>query len=414
MENDVRRLIQLCEQELSDREYGYYRRKRISEAWNEILQWAAKRNCWAFNQDIGYQYCNETFGSTVLSGVSKKDRIRLRAIRMLISYQKDGDFEYRTPTISRSFVGQSGEHMEEYLNYLRTVKCLCEDTLSNKRLYLLSLNAYMEERRLDLGDATIDMFADFYSCQNYSLASKHNCNSTLRQFLRYAYDKGITSEDCSIYILPDNYKKQAKLPTTYTENEIKNMLESVERASYIGKRDYLVLLLASEYGLRSSDIVNFSFDQIDWDKNTISLNQQKTGVPVVLPLLSSIGNAIIDYLKHGRPNTDAHQIIVAHESSKRGKKLSEETIHSIVTKHMRKANIRNWEQKKHGPHSLRHSLAANLLKKNVSIPIISTVLGHQNTESTKVYLSVDNTRLKLCALPIPALNTTIYEGVQHG
>jgi site-specific recombinase XerD len=102
---------------------------------------------------------------------------------------------------------------------------------------------------------------------------------------------------------------------------------------------------------------------------------------------------------------------VAHETSRKGKKLSAETIHSIVTKHMRKANINNWQQKKHGPHSLRHSLAANLLKKNIAIPVIGTVLGHQTTESTKVYLSVDNTRLKLCALPIPTLKAVIYEGV---
>jgi integrase len=201
------------------------------------------------------------------------------------------------------------------------------------------------------------------------------------------------------------------LPTTYTEEEIRILLESVERASCIGKRDYLILLLASEYGWRSSDIVNFCFNQIDWDKNAITFNQQKTGVPVTYPLLSSTGNAIIDYLKHGRPNTNAPQIIVAHESSRKGKKLSEETIHSIVTKYMKKANISNWRHKRHGPHSLRHSLAANLLKKNISIPVISTVLGHQTIESTKVYISVDNTRLKLCALPIPALKAVVYEGV---
>ena len=129
------------------------------------------------------------------------------------------------------------------------------------------------------------------------------------------------------------------------------------------------------------------------------------------PLLSSVGNAVISYLKHGRPETGASEIIVSHESSKKGKKLSTATIHSIVKKHMKKAGIKNWEQKKHGPHSLRHSLAANLLRKNISIPVISTVLGHQSTESTKVYISVDNARLKQCALPIPALKTSAYEGV---
>jgi len=411
MAKELEHLIQLCEQELSNRGYGFTRHRRISESWGELLQWVREKGYNSFNADIGYQYCDEVFGASIISSISKDDQVRLRAIRMLISYQKDGDFEFRTPSVSRTFNGQTGKTMEDYLHYLRTIVSLDENTISNKRYYLLSLNAYLENRRIALEDVDVDTFINFYAYQNYSLASKHNSNGTLRLFLRYTYDTGITSRDYSTYILSDNYKKHCKLPTTYTEEEIKGLLEAVDRASYIGKRDYLILLLASEYGWRSSDIVNFSFSQIDWDKNTITFSQQKTGVPVAYPLLSSIGNAIIDYLKHGRPNTDASQIIVAHESSKKGKKLSEETIHSIVTKHMRKANISNWTQKKHGPHSLRHSLAANLLKKNISIPVISTVLGHQNTESTKVYISVDNTRLKLCALPIPVLKATVYEGV---
>jgi len=409
MELDVKKLIELCDQELSSREYCFTHHKRIVKSWEKLIKWMDTNKYQRFDADIGYQYCNEVFGSTIISGIRKADHIRLRAIRMLISYQKDGDFEFRTPTISRALTGQTGQHMEKYLQYLRDTVQLCENTLSSKRRYLLALNTYLEERQILLGALGVEIFTDFYTYQDYPLASKHNCNSALRLFLRYAYDNGITPNDCSIYILPDNYKKHCKLPTTYEEEEIRSMIEAVDRASSIGKRDYLILLLASEFGWRSSDIVNFSFDQIDWDTNTITFNQHKTGIPVVYPLLSSVGNAIIDYLKIGRPVTDAKQIIVAGESSKKGKKLTSSTIHSIVTKYMRAANISNWNQKRHGAHSLRHSLATNLLKKNISIPIISTVLGHQNTESTKIYISVDNNRLKQCALPIPCLKTGFYE-----
>jgi site-specific recombinase XerD len=409
METNLKKLIHLCDQELSDREYNFNLHRRLCESWDELKQWMIERGWTDFTEDIGYHYCNEFFGSTVLSGISKQDQQRLRAVRMLISYQKDGDFEFRTPTVLREFKGSSGKLMGEYLQYLRDEVCLSESTISNKRLYLLCFNVYVEERRVILDDLDIDTVADFYSQQNYSLASKHNSNSTLRLFLRHVCDNGDTTRDCSFCILPDNYNKQRKLPTTYSEEEIRRIIGAVERASSIGKRDYLILLLASEYGWRSSDIVNFRFDQIDWDKNTISVDQHKTGVHEVYPLLSSIGNAIIDYLKNGRPNTNANEIIVAGESGKKGKKLSSPTIHSIVSKYMAAANISNWKEKKHGPHSLRHSLASNLLKKNVSIPIISTVLGHQSTESTRTYLSIDNFHLKQCAIPVPTLKTGHYE-----
>lgn len=409
MVTDVKELIGQCEQELTSREYAQGRLKIITGTWRDLMEWMVLHACGSFNEDIGFQYCNETFGSCVLSGIEKKDQLRLRAVRMLISYQKDGDFEFRTPTMLYRFSGKSGNIIEKYLEHLKNTVCLSENTLSNKRQYLLAFNAFLESHFIELNEIKLDTVADFYSKQSYTLASKHNCNSTLRLFLRHTYDNGMTELDCSIYILPDNYNKRSRIPTTYEEQEIRNILAAVERTSVSGKRDYLILLLACEYGFRSSDIVNLRFDQIDWDKNIISFNQHKTSIPVEYPLLASVGNAIIDYLKNGRPDTDTPEIIVSNESAKRGKKLCKTTIHSIVAKYMRLANISHWKEKKHGAHSLRHSLATNLLKKNIPISIISTILGHQNTESTKGYLAIDINRLRECPLPIPALATAFYE-----
>ena len=214
--------------------------------------------------------------------------------------------------------------------------------------------------------------------------------------------------------MKDQYRDQCKIPTTYTEDEISRVLSAVERSSAIGKRDYLILLLAAEYGWRSGDIVSFRFSQIDWDSNRISFRQDKTDVPVEYPLLSSVGNAIIDYLKHGRPKSDAPEVIVSAGVGKHGTPLKPPTIHSIVCRYMREAGISHWKEKKHGPHSLRHSLASNMLKNNVSMPVIGTVLGHQRTETTKIYLKVDIGKLALCPLPMPALATSHYKEVTLG
>ena len=237
------------------------------------------------------------------------------------------------------------------------------------------------------------------------------CTDHLRQLFHYLYDNGYTATDNALYVLKDQYRKQCKLPTTYTEEEISRVLSAVDRSSAIGKRDYLILLLAAQYGWRTGDIVSFKFSQINWDKNIISFDQGKTDIPVEYPLLSSVGNAVIDYLKHGRPQTDAPEIIVSAETSKHGTPLKPPTVHSIVSKYMRKANINHWKEKRHGAHSLRHSLASNLLKNNVSMPVISTVLGHQKTETTKIYLKVDMEKLSLCPLPLPKVNSPFYKEV---
>ena len=171
---------------------------------------------------------------------------------------------------------------------------------------------------------------------------------------------------------------------------------------------YDFLLLAAEYGLRASDITSLRLENIDWDKNTITLNQNKTGEPLFLPLLSSVGNAIIDYLQNGRPPGGEDTIIVQHENARKGQCLTSPTIHSIVSDALKNANIPNWKEKKHGPHALRHSLASNMLRRGVSFPVISTVLGHRSTETTKHYISIDIEKLRECSLQIPRMSSIYF------
>lgn len=241
-----------------------------------------------------------------------------------------------------------------------------------------------------------------------SLSLRHNNANHLRQLFHYLYEFGITEKNHALFVLKDQYRNQCKVPTTYSEEEISRIIAAIDRSSSVGKRDYLVLLLAEEYGWRAGDIISFKFNLIDWKKNTISFEQSKTDVPVEFPLLASVGNAIIDYLKYGRPDSEAPEIIVAAKGCTKGLPHTSSTIHSIVSKYMRAAHIAHWQEKKHGPHSLRHSLATNLLKKNISMPVISTVLDHQRTETTKIYLKVDIDSLSKCALPIPALSSPLY------
>jgi len=402
-------LLKKCEQELCEREYTFNHQRLIRQYWNEFTQWMQAKGYVYLTLEIGHQYCIEKFGSDILTGIKKADQLKLRSTRMLISYLRDGEFEFRTPSISREFIGETGILMKKYLDYLTLVRKMSNATINNKRYYLLTINNYLNGIGVSIDSIDMETLINFYKINWFSSAKIHNCNSTFRLFLRYVYDTGLTKNDMSYVVMPDNYNRHKKIPTTYEESEIRRILAAVERSSAIGKRDYLILLLAAEYGWRSSDITNFKFCHIDWDKNTIAFNQIKTDAPVIYPLLSSVGNAIIDYIKNGRPNTDSQEIIVSGESSRRGKRLAPPTIHSIVARYIRTAGIDNWKIKKHGPHSLRHSLASNLLKKNVSIPVIATVLGHQNTASTKTYISLDIGQLKKCALPVPKLNTIIFE-----
>ena len=405
----VSSLIEVCEHELEDRGYGIYRHRKISSYWQEFSCWMEEKGLPLFTGEIGCRYCREELGSDLLPGVAKENRLKLRAIRMLISYHRDGRFEFRTPSVARrEFHGEIGGLIESYLERAQSGQGYRESTLCEKRILLHEFCSYLESLSVTLDDINTQTLADFIGAQNYSLNRKRYFSATVKQFFRYAHDVGATSGDLSFMVMPVS-KGPQKLPDTYSEDEIRRMIASVERGAAIGKRDYLVLLLAAEYGWRASDITGFQFGWVDWDKNTISFDQHKTGASVQYPLLASVGNAIVDYLKNGRPASDAKEVIVGHDTAGRGKKLSSSTIHSIVTRYFKAAKIENWKQKKHGPHALRFSLATNLLKKNASLPVIATILGHQSTESTKRYISLDIDQLRACALPIPALSTDIFE-----
>ena len=410
MITDFEELIVLCDEELRSREYrsSYY--EQIIVTWEHLRSWMKNQKLTSFSEEVGTRYCDEIFGTHLMpKGASASFRVKLRAVRMLISYQKNGDFEFRCPSVEYKFENVIGLVALKYLEYCRNELLLAEKTIENKRLYLHDFTSHLNQSGITFDELSIETIESFFEYKNYSLSSRHNAARNIKLFLRYAYDNGFSTKDGSVYILSDNYRKDCKLPTTYEEDEIREVINSVERASAIGKRDYLILLLVTEYGWRAKDVTRFSFDDIDWDNNLIRFNQHKTSYPVEFPLLASVGNAIIDYLKYARPDTSAQEIIVSMENVNKGKPLSSPSIHSIVSKYLKRAGIKNWKSKKHGPHAMRHSLATNLLKKNVAMPIISTVMGHQRTETTSVYLSVDYDKLKLCSLPMPAINSPFYK-----
>ena len=414
MITDVPTLIELCSNELSYRGYTKQITNCYKNHWNQLAEWMKSRQISEFSHDIADRYLDDKIGTHLFSrGMAERDRLHLRAIRMLISYQKDGDFEFRSPMAEYTFKSDYKKQMLDFLDNAGVMLHRADNTVLRYKITLRKFDRFLTAKKLNLLDIGIDDLEAYFKQNSETLNIRHSDANCLRQFFRYLYKISFTEKDLSVFILKDNLNRHSDIPTTYTEDEIRKIIDAPDRSSAIGKRDYLVLLLAAQYGWRSADITGFRLDQIDWEKNVIRFSQQKTGFPVEYPLLASVGNAVIDYLRHGRPKSERKEIILSAQQSKYGRPLTSPAIHAIVRKYMEKANITGWKEKKHGAHSLRHSLASNLLKKNVSLPVISTVLGHQQTETTKIYLKVDTENLKACPLKMPELKSPYYTDGGH-
>jgi len=397
--------------ELDQRGYGQNTKWCYKKICRSILAWCCKNEIAEFNESVANRYCDENINGHICnSSESLHYKKTLRVARMLMCLNKGEDFEFRAPRIEYEFKTSIKDHIAGYLSYCTNIKGLSKTTVEGRRLATFRLDKYLSEQLMELGDVDVEALEAFFSSAYCTKASRHSYKTIIKELYRYLYDNGVLDKDYSTLVLKEpKIHLVTKVTSTYTEDEIKRMINAVGRSSAKGKRDYLVMLLAAEYGWRASDITSFRLDQIDWERNRISMVQYKTGVPVEFPLLASVGNAIIDYLKHGRPAGGCDVLIVNHENTHKGKKLKSPTIHSIVSKAMSTANIANWKDKKHGPHSLRHSLATNMLKQNVAIPIISTILGHQSTETTKTYIGVDIPKLRLCSLPVPELKSSYFQ-----
>jgi len=401
--------------ELDQRGYGQNTKWCYKKICKSILAWSCKNEIAEFNESASNRYCDENINGHICNpSESLHYKKTLRVARMLVCLNKGEDFEFRAPRTEYEYKTSLKDHIAGYLSYCTYIKRLFKTTIEGRRLVTFRFDKYLSEQAMELGDVTVEALEAFFSSAYCTKASRHRYKPIIKELYRYLYDNRVLDKDYSTLVLKEpKVHLGTKVPSTYTENEIKRMIKAINRSSAKGKRDYLVMLLAAEYGWRASDITSFRLDQIDWEKNRISMIQNKTGVPVEFPLLASVGNAIIDYIKHGRPAGGDDVIIVNHENTHKGQKLKSPTIHSIVSKAMSTANIANWKDKKHGPHSLRHSLATNMLKQNVAIPIISTILGHQSTETTKTYIKVDIPKLRQCSLPIPELKSGYFQIIKE-
>lgn len=381
--------------------------QRFRRHVEEIRQFIIEKGFSTFSAVESEQFIRAIIADGEYKSLSCNRKDAIRCANVLIQYHLTGMIPYRTGAPREPLQGRIGLQIRAYLEY-RVSLGYSTDTISDDEIYLRRFQEYLNAvGRSDFSELVPDDILGFVNALSYSTKATIHCTlCSLRGLLRHLQQERILDVDLSYLVPKDNYKKEAKLPTTYTQEEIKRMLSAVDRGNPKGKRDYAMLLLACRLGLRASDICGLSFSNLLWQENLIVLTQEKTKKRIELPLLAEVGNAIIDYLKYGRPVSQLEYIFLhaGHEQ----RKLSEPTLHSIVSLYLRRAGVANVEKKKHGPHALRHSLAGFLLQKKTPLPVISEVLGHDSTESTKSYLRIDIEQLRQCALEVPPVDESYY------
>jgi len=273
---------------------------------------------------------------------------------------------------------------------------LTKGTIYRIEQVLEKLFQYMHQRKItDCGKLKREDIDGFIkTLTGYAIKTLSVSMYSLKTFLKYLYEQKIVTEDLCKYVPKIKHVKRRSIPSTWTETETIKILESIDRGNPCGKRDYAILLLITRLGLRQSDVINLEFNDLDWEKSTISFNQKKTKELLTLPLLEDVGNAIIDYLKNGRPISDLPFVFMKHYHP--FEQMTD--IYLILEKYLWFSGVGKKADRQNGPHSLRHSLAGRLLEKDTPVEVISSILGHSSINVTNEYLKIDLKSLAECAL----------------
>ena len=217
--------------------------------------------------------------------------------------------------------------------------------------------------------------------------------SRMRMFFSYLYLLEFTDTNLTTHVPQYNLGQANSWLKIWESSEIDKLLETVDKASPKGKRDAAFIIIASELGMRSSDIRNLKLSDIDWDACSISFTQHKTGHPNTLPLNEKVGSAIINYLQM-RPQTDSEYLFV-NLIPPYGQM---NTFNTAFQKYVHRAGVKVEGEAHHGLHSLRATVATKLLSANVSPDVIFPFLGHSDRATLGNYLRFDLENLRECAL----------------
>jgi site-specific recombinase XerD len=403
--NSLSETIERFLEYLGSRNYTHATMRDYRSGCKSILQYIQENGLKQFDEDACNRYYQKLLNGRDFSALTNREQNMLRSTSRLLEFTETGALSQKVKRPKDALSGLCAESITEYMSILKS-QLLSESTLDSYKLYLGRFNDYFIKRGVDkIGDITAELILGYVGCLNYhGSGSGYRALSVTRAYLRFLYENAYLPKDYTQLAPSNNYRKQAKLPSMYTGEEIARMLGAVDRGNPKGKRDYAMLLLSSHLGLRASDVCELQFSEICWDNDTISITQKKTRQRLELPLLPMIGNAIIDYLKYGRPKSDSPYVFLQQVPDYSC--LSYSTFHNIVTEYILRAGI-STENRRHGSHALRHSLAGRLLGAYIPTPIISEVLGHTSIESTNVYLRVDVQSLRRCSLDVP--HTNYYE-----
>jgi integrase/recombinase XerD len=283
-----------------------------------------------------------------------------------------------------------------FFDFLVRERGLRETTLVQYRQNLQRLQVYL--RRFDrplLPDLPPSIVSALIieSGQTLDKRSVQSLCSILKVFFRYLYRVGLMTRDLGKAVESPRRYRFSNVPRSITWDQVEQMLEKVDRRTTVGKRDYAILLLLVTYGLRAREVGALTLDDVDWKHDRVGIRGRKAGHSTAYPLAPIVGEAILEYLKHGRPETPERALFIGAYAP--FTPLSRVAVSLRAKCYLRKAGI---SVARPGAYTLRHTCVQRLVDSGFSLKTIGDFVGHRTPDATKIYAKVNIEALRKVAL----------------
>ena len=370
-------------------EQGYYK-----TSFRKLAEFALKNGHAEYTPDVGATFFEkeENAGYRGVATISRRRQMlkrlneHLYGCTMWHRANYGRHYKLKHPQCPEQF-------SEEFENFIKTLgKTGLKDVTVT--MYRRLLTKMLCEFAAEGVGSWSDITAKHLTAAYIRSKSKYHFVPYVRRFFGYLSQAGFIAYNYSS-ILPPVVKPQC-IPSVYSQDEIKQLLDSVDTNTPVGKRDCAILMIISGMGIRASDIAFMRFENVDFTKRTLDFTQYKTGVDQRLKLPIDVANAMLDYIENGREKSENPCIFLNGSSQS----LSIDDVSSIVQRRFKDSKI-EYGHRKHGANALRSSYASQLVEGNVPYRAAQVLMGHLRPETTRHYVKFAIESLRRCALEVP-------------
>ena len=269
-------------------------------------------------------------------------------------------------------------------NYLRVVSCLLKECFVD------------DCARTDLLTSTDVIGFVQRHAHSHGHSWAQSMVTALRAFLRYLHRHGKIPADLGACVPAVAGWSFSRLPAFLSTEETQRVLDTCNRRTAMGRRDYAMLLLCARLGLRAGEVAALCLDEIDWASGCFSI-RGKGGRWTQMPLLHEVGEAIAEYLTDGRPSCRDRHVFIREHAPYTGFGSSS-SVSAVASRALARAGI---VSPRKGAHLFRHTLATQMLGQGASLAQIGQLLRHQHPDTTRIYAKVDLPALRKLAPPWP-------------